>query len=377
MKVCFVHDYLNQFGGAEKTLQAMKEIWPAAPIYTTLVDWDVVDRLGFSRETISYPQWLSRSYFRKFYKYFTFFYPLVFESLDLTAYDVIVSSSANFAKGVKAMPQQVHINYCHTPPRFLYKLPTESNRRRHWFWKGPLLFLDSCLRDWDYTAAQRVDFFIANSEAVKARINKFYRRRARVIYPPVEMKLVTDEISAPPAEGPYLVVSRLSAYKRIELALEACADLGRNIIIVGEGPEKAALIKKSRQLGVEVEFPGFVSEKRLAELYRNCKALIFTSLEEDFGIVPVEAMSCGRPVISLRSGGVEETIIEGETGLFYDEDSVGDLVEAIQRLESNNYFSTLACARKCRWRAERFDKARFKGEISCLVQECYNRSRNA
>ncbi|OQX51574.1 hypothetical protein B5M47_00020 [candidate division CPR3 bacterium 4484_211] len=397
MNLCFVHDYLNQFGGAEKTLQAMHEIWPEAPIYTTLVDWRVVEQLNLPKELIFYPRWLNLPIIGSFYKYFSFCLPLVFESFDLSRYDLVISSSANFAKGIITRSNQVHINYCHTPPRFLYHLPTETNRRQHWFWRPVLALLDFYLRVWDFTAAQRVDFFVANSQNVAGRIKKWYRREAKVIYPPVELasgwrekeaesqtfgdqspalKIPSEPgsekksgfgESALPANY-YLVVSRLSAYKNIGLVIRACARLNRPLKVVGAGPEEGRLKKLVKKLGAPVEFTGFVSDQKLAGLYAGCRALIFSGLEEDFGIVPVEAMSFGRPVIALRSGGVAETVEEGKTGIFFDKPAVNSLMDALLRFESLGYFRAEECAKACRQQAQKFSKERFQKEFKKFVE---------
>ena len=373
MKVCLVHDYLNQLGGAERTLKAIHEIWPGAPIYTSLVDWGVVDKLDLPRNLIRYPRWLHIPLVSSFYKYFILFYPLVFKSFDLSEYDLVISSSANFAKGIVSLPSQIHINYCHTPPRFLYHLPTETNRRSHWFWGKLLMPVDFLLRMWDFTAARRVDYFVANSENVARRIKKWYRRNAIVIYPPVDIFDKANKLMKLKAnEAYYLVVSRLSAYKNVDLAIRACAELGTSLKVAGTGPEEGRLNKLAKQLHAPVEFAGFVSDAELSSIYGNCKALISTVLEEDFGIVPLEAMSFGKPVIALRSGGVEETVTDGETGLFYSDSTVESLVGAIRKFESVDYFTSVKCSRACRQQAERFSKERFKREFREFVEKIAN-----
>ncbi|MBU1110351.1 glycosyltransferase [Patescibacteria group bacterium] len=379
MKICFVHDYLNQFGGAERTLKAMHEIWPDAPIYTTLVDWNIVDLLGIPRGAIRYPKWLNFPLISRFYKYFTLFYPLVFEGFALSEFDFVVSTSANFSKGIVTGADQVHVNYCFTPPRFLYHLPTESNKRGSLFWRLVLAPVDFCLRMWDYVAAQRVDHFIADSKTVARRISKFYGRRSVVIYPPVDVKSKLksmprsetfrgQKLKVIELKEYYLVVSRLSAYKNIDLIIRACSQLNRPLKIVGTGPEEGRLKKLAREQGGLIEFLGFVPDEQLADLYARCKAFALATSDEDFGIVPVEAMGFGRPVIALRSGGVTETVLEGETGIFFDSPTVESLVDAIKEFESREYFQTEDCFNVCRRHAEKFGKERFQKEFREYVE---------
>jgi len=266
VKIALVHDYLNQLGGAERVLAAIHEIWPKAPIYTAIHDKKKCQASIPPSKIITPP--ISRTpLISRFYKYFSFLYPLLFESFDLSEFDVIISSSSNFAKGVITRAGQVHICYCHTPPRFLYHYPTEGNYRQHWFWGRLLPPLDNFLRVWDYAAAQRVDYFVANSYTTAARIKKFYRRKARVIYPPVSLDLEQLGKLSPthrgtgilkPSEKPsssefsdnyFLSVSRLSRYKNIDVVIKACNKLKVNLIVVGSGPER----KNLEELAGEVE----------------------------------------------------------------------------------------------------------------------------
>lgn len=398
MKIALVHDFLTQFGGAERVLNAIHEIWPDAPIYTTLANKQVLDQLRIPHLLIRQPKVLRFPLIYSFYKYFSLFYPLIFENFDLSEFDLVISSSANFAKGVITQPGQIHICYCHTPPRFLYQYPTETNRRGNWFW-GPILKpLDNCLRIWDFQAAQRVDYFVTNSENTSKRIWKFYRRDAKVIYPPVELgtrysvsgeRLRKDDPltenrkpqnhavrGGPKTENYFLVVSRLSAYKRVELAIKACDCLRLPLKIVGTGPEEKRLKKIA---GPTVEFLGFVSDKKLAEHYQNCQALIFPVEDEEFGIVPVEAMSFGKPVIAHRSGGVKETVIDlstrstssgqagsgqGATGVFFDEPTVESLIDVLRDFDASKFNP-----QDCIEQATKFSKERFQEEFRVFVEE--------
>lgn len=358
MKVALVHDFLNQYGGAERVLEAIHELYPYSTVYTSLYDptklplrmrnWDV--------RAFRLPKFpLAKTY--------TFFYPLLFENLDLSDYDLVISSSANFAKGVITRPKTLHISYIHTPPRFLYHYPTEVSRRRIWFLKPILAPFDNFFRLWDYIAAQRPDFLIANSKETAKRIKKFYGREAAVIYPPATLhvaKWVGLSVKPPKPSFPnyYLVVSRLAAYKRIDLAIKAANQLKIPLKIVGAGREEQGL---KRTAGPTVEFLGFVSDEKLPELYRDCRAFIFPGME-DSGITPVEAMSFGKPVIALGRGGALETVIEGKTGTFFEQETVDSLMEALKSFDPSKYK-----ARDCIAQAKKFSKERFQKEFKTFV----------
>lgn len=355
MRVALVHDFLNQYGGAERVLEAIHELYPYSTIYTSLYDptklplrmrnWDV--------RAFKLPKFpLAKTY--------TFFYPILFENLDFSQYDLVISSSANFAKGVITKPQTLHISYIHTPPRFLYHYPTEVSRRKLWFLKPVLTPLDNLLRIWDYSAAQRPDFLVTNSKETAKRIKKFYGRAATVIYPPVSLPTQPDHQTTRPPDNYYLVVSRLVSYKRIDLAVEACKRLDLPLKIVGVGREEKRL---QRIAGPTIEFLGFVRDEKLPELYYNCRALIFPGAE-DFGITPIEAMSFGKPVIALGEGGALETVIEGKTGTFFEQETVDSLVEVLKSFDLSKYK-----AKDCIAQAKKFSKERFQKEFKKFINE--------
>lgn len=374
MKVALVHEFLNQYGGAERVLEAIHELYPYSTVYTALYDP--------TKLPLRMKNWEIRP-FRlpriPLMKAYTFFYPLLFEGLDLSDYDLVISSSASFAKGVLTKPKTLHLSYIHTPPRFLYKYPTETNRRQIWFLKPFLAPLDNYLRIWDYAAAQRPNFLLANSKETAKRINKFYRREATVIYPPVELPKSNRQIVQPSNRQPYLrsadvevekvletkakgsyflVVSRLVAYKRIDLAIEAANKLKLPLKIVGTGKEEARL---KRLAGPTVEFLGFLNDDRLSDAYHNCQAIIFPT-DEDFGITSVEAMSFGKPVVALAKGGALETVLPGKTGEFFKEQSADSLVEVLRWFDPSKYDSAA-----CRTQAKKFSKARFQKEFGSFV----------
>jgi len=367
MKVALVHDYLTRRGGAERVLAALSEIWSEAPVFTSVRDLARKHELkGVIRES-----WLQRfPAFLRGSKLLTPFYPLVFENLDLSGFEVIISSGY-FSKAILTTPGQLHVNYCHTVPRFLYGYPTET--RFHQSGWGRILAapISQGLRIWDYYSAQRPDYLVANSQTVAARIKKFWGREATVIYPPVELPEVA-EYRGPGSEY-FLIVSRLESYKNIALAIKACTRLSLPLKIAGEGSDRRHL---QQLAGPTVELLGRVSDAERNQLYSGCKALLFPVQDEDFGIVPVEAMGFGKPVIALRSGGVRETVVEGETGLFFDKPTVGSLVGALRAFDSSSYFTTAECFARCVERAARFSRERFAKEFKKFVETKFNSLRH-
>lgn len=382
MKIALVHDYLTRFGGAERVLLALAEMWPEAPIFTSLVTDEVRDRFGPHRV---------RSQLRlppQLLKVAVPILPWVFENLDVGGFDVVISSGY-FAKAVLTTPEQLHLNYCHTVPRFLYGLPTETRLRSHWWGRLLTAPVDHRLKDWDFYSAQRPDLIVANSQTVAARVKKFWQRDATVIYPPVELsKGRTPEflgsvpvpesyqLPASPAlsmggsaggqtTNYFLVVSRLEPYKNVDLAIQVCNELHLPLKVVGSGSERRRL---QRLAGPTVEISGSVADQELAELYAGCRAVIFPAQDEDFGIVPVEAMGYGKPVVALRSGGVTETVVENQTGVFFDQATVADLTTAMKGFLANEYFLSDVCRQACLDRAAKFAKETFQKEFRDLVE---------
>ncbi len=400
MKVALVHDYLTEFGGAERVLEAIHELWPSAPVFTSIWDKSILlhsDILSTQKKELDWDIRPSRismlPLVSKVAKAFTFFMPLVFENMDLREYDVVISDGTIWSKGVLTTPEQLHIHYCHTPPRWLYGYPGETDRRRLWYLQPILKPLDNWLRVWDFESAQRPDFIVANSQTVAERIKKFWRREAKIIYPSVSMKLETggwklekklearssksslkypDSSPASSIKLPasyFLVVSRLSAYKNVDLAIEACIKLNLPLVVVGEGREE----KRLRALASKnVKFMNFVEDSELSKFYKNCRALIFPVSDEDFGIVPVEAMSFGKPVIALRSGGVQETVIEGKTGVFFNESTVESLTKAIQQFDHLTIDPS-----DCVQQSQKFSKATFQKEFKNFVEEKLREFKNS
>ncbi|WP_271629028.1 glycosyltransferase [Caldicellulosiruptor sp. DIB 104C] len=290
-----------------------------------------------------------------FFKYM----PRAFENFDLSDFDLVISSSSAFAKGVITSPNSVHICYCHTPPRYLWDLTHEYLKDYNLIIRRYLERNFHYLRIWDTIAANRVDYFVANSNYVANRIKKFYKRDCKVIYPPVDTEYFTPAKDKN-IEDYYLIVSRLVPYKRVDLAVEAFNQLSKRLVIVGDGPEykKLKSIAKSN-----IEFLGYQPDKTVRDLYQRCKALIFPGVE-DFGIVPVEVQACGRPVIALKKGGAVETVEEGKTGVFFEKQDVESLKEAVYKFEQDIERFDKDYIRS---HAEKFSAERFRMEFKDFI----------
>lgn len=328
-KVALIHYWLIGMGGGEKVLEAFCEIFPDADIFTHVYDPQKV-----SKKITSHPIKTSfinnLPFSKKIYKHYLPLMPLALEQLDLSDYDLVISFESGPTKGVICSCE--HICYCHTPMRYLWDL-------YHEYVKGfnPIVrtIVKGCfyhLRMWDVISSLRPDSIIANSNAVSNRVKKNWRRDASVIHPPVETDFFNKYISEED-DGYYLFVGRLVAYKRADLAIKACLSSKRKLIIVGAGPEKQKLQKIASD---QVEFYEDISAEELAAFYSKCKALLFPG-EEDFGIVPIEAMSCGKPVIAYKKGGALD-YINNKTGLFFDDPTQESLVEAIFDFEKKDSY---------------------------------------
>jgi len=361
MKIALVHDFLVEYGGGEKVLEAFHEMWPKAPVFTAVYNKKLLKNWpDLKNWDVRVPGLTKIPLISKVYKYFTFLYPLAIENFDLREFDLIVSSSTFLAKGVLTRPGQIHLAYIHTPARFLYHLPTEtSDKRSKWYWKILLGPIDFFLRIWDFNAAQRPDVLIANSETTAKRIRKFYNRVPVIINPPVDLTDRTYESHKSHETSYFLSVSRLCAYKNVDLIIKAFNKLKLPLTVVGSGREENALKSLA---GETIKFTGFVTNEELKSQYQNCRAFISAVSDEDFGITPVEAMGYGKPVIAFRSGGVTETVVEGKTGIFFNELAVDSLCEAVKKFENMEFDP-----KECRKQAEKFSKETFKEKMRKLV----------
>lgn len=357
MKVALSHDWLNGMRGGEKCLEVLCELFPGSPIHTLFhVPGRVSPTIAAHPIRTSFLQRLPGV--RTRYRHYLPLYRRAIESFDLRGHDVILSTSHCVAKGVRKPAGAVHICYCFTPVRYAWGLFDEYFGSRSPVFRAVAGHFIGRLKRWDRDSSARVDHFIAISQHVKRRIRDCYGRDAEVVYPPVDTRFYAPD-PAVPREGFYLVVSALVPYKRVDLAVQAFTRLGKRLIVIGEGPESAAL---RRSAGANVRFIGWGTDEVLRDHYRRCRALVFPG-EEDFGIVPVEAQACGAPVIARGKGGALETVREGRTGVFFEEPTVEALIEAIGRFESSGW-DPAACTAA----AAGFSRERFAAEIASSVR---------
>jgi glycosyltransferase involved in cell wall biosynthesis len=359
LRVALVHDFLNQHGGAENVVAIFAEMFPGAPLYTSVFD---AERMNPSwRELDVRTSFMQRISPRlRVAKALLPLYPTAFESFDLREYDLVLSSTTAFAKGVLTRPHTCHVCYCNNPSRFLWMYPEYvAYERLPWGARAVLPWLTTPLRVWDYAAAQRVDYFIAGSHNAARRIAKYYRRESDVLQPPVD----TARFHPSAVIGDFfLVASRLQPYKRIDLAVEACNRLRLSLHVVGDGPDRSRL---ERLAGPTVRFLGRVPDDTLRDQMATCRALIFPG-EEDFGLTPVEAQAAGRPVIAYGAGGALETVRDRETGVFFRPQSVDALADVLARFDDRFSPETLQA------HARSFDKTSFMARLFALLARYYD-----
>ncbi|MCG2686107.1 glycosyltransferase [Candidatus Parcubacteria bacterium] len=367
MKLAIVHDDLIQEGGAEKVVEAMLEIWPQADVFTSMASRRWLSK--FERVQTSFMQNLP--FKEKLYRHYLAFYPLAFESFDFSNYDVVISSSARFAHGVITSPRTLHVCYIHSVPRMWWG--SSSYFAGGWL-QSLFSPLASYLRIWDWTAAQRVDCFVANSKHTATRVKKFYRREAEVIYPFVDLERFqlaptarTKRNGVPPRRGGagsyFLVVSRLVRWKRIDLVIEACLRVGASLKIIGEGPDMARLKKLAAHS--TVEFLGRLSDADVISYMGGARALLFPQCE-DLGMALLEALATGTPVLAFKGGGALETMIPGETGDFFYPQTAEALARELTSFKLRRYDPS-----SCRRRAHQFSKVSFLRKFESFVAAQY------
>jgi len=350
MKVALVHDDLVQWGGAERVLAALSEIFPDAPIYTLVYDESnqLLARNFQNKKIITsfiqkIPGWKS------VFKALLPLHPIAFEQFDFSEFDLVISQTTRFAKAIITQPQTKHICYCHTPPRFLWHFSGEGR-------KGSIEPLLSWLRYYDKVSSHRVDQWVAGSDNAKRKIGQIYRQPSEIIYPFVDLERFEGMTTF---NGGYLlVISRLNKYKRVDLVVSAANRLKVPLKVVGSGPELANL---QNMAGPTVDLLGSVDEEILVLLLAGCQALVVAA-EEDFGLTPLEAQALGKPVVAYNKGGVLESVIEEETGFFFREQTVENLIAALQSLDKKGYNEE-----KCKQQAQRFSKERFNAQFKRLI----------
>jgi len=357
MKLAIVHDWLTGFGGAERCLIEFAKLWPDAPIFTS-----VYDEKRF-RDIIP-PRRVHTSFLQKFpnaienYRSFLPLMPMAFHSFDLSGYDVILSSSHCCAKGIRKPKGAVHISFIYTPMRYVWELYTVYRDSMSGFKRFLFEMIAPSLRAWDLSTNKGVDYFIPISHEVDRRIQSIYNRKgATVIYPPVDVNRFLYDGSK---EDYFLVAHRFVPYKRVDIAIKAFTEIGLPLKVLGVGPDEQKL---KRIAGKNIEFIGFVPDEKLAQLYGSARALIFTSYE-DFGLAPIESMAAGTPVISYGQGGALETVIDGKTGIFFNDQTSNSLINAVKRFEKLSFNKADLVNR-----AWQFDVSIFRQQIKEFVEK--------
>ena len=352
LKVAIVHDWLVSYAGADRVVDCMHHVFPDAPIYTLVYDKDKMP--AWFRDYDIRTTWIQKLPFAtKLYKKLLPLMPGAFEALDLSEYDLVLSSSSSCSKGVITRPDAVHICYCHTPIRYVWDFYYTYRANANPLVRAVMPGQMHKLRQWDKCAADRVDYFIANSRYIAQRIKKYYRRDSDVICPCVHI----NQSPFVEKEDFYLVVGRFTWYKRIDLAVAACTKLGRRLVVIGSGDEESRLRAIA---GPTVEFKGGgLSDEEVRDYYLRAKAFLFPG-EEDFGITPVEAQSAGTPVLAYGRGGACETVEDGRTGLLFHAQTVDSLAECIEKFEAEG----VACTKEeIRAHSLRFSEERFEAQL--------------
>ena len=358
-RIALVHDYLNQYGGAERVLESFHGLYPDAPVYTSIYapeqmpaqyrEWKI---------EVSFMQNLP--FIHRHHQPYVLLYPRAFDRLRLEGFDLVLSSSSAFAKGVRAPIGVPHICYCHSPMRFVWNFERYAERERMNEMARRLLpFVLRRLRQWDLKTSLRVDQFIANSSTVAQRIKQFWNRDSTIMYPPVETERI-HPIPAEDVEDYFMLVSRLVPYKRFDIAIDAFNQLGLPLKVVGTGRARADL---ERQAGPTIEFLGHVTDDEKHHLFSHCRAAIFPA-EDDFGIAQVEVQAAGRPVIALAAGGALDTVIDAVTGVLFEPQTADGVIDAVRRFNSLEFSGPEIAER-----AARFSRGRFEREVREFVEK--------
>lgn len=358
MNVALVHDWLTGMRGGEKCLEVLCELYPDAPVYTLLHNTGAMSPLIESKTIItSFIDSLPGKETK--YRSYLPLFPAAIERFDFSDFDLVISTSHAVVKGAKVRKDALHICYCHTPMRYVWEMFDEyfGKEKAGVAVRAAMQLVRPYLRQWDVRTSDRVHYYIANSENVRKRIQRYYHRDAAVIFPPVDTDMFTLSSRD---DGYYLMVTALVPYKRVDLAIEVFNRLGKKLLIVGKGTEtdKLRTLAKSN-----IDFLGWRSDEELARLYAGCTALIFPG-EEDFGIVPLEAMACGKPVIAYGKGGALETVVEGKTGLFFSEQTKESLLHAVEQANGIAFDATAV-----RNHALRFARPVYKQKMKDFVEQ--------
>lgn len=370
LKIALVHDFLREYGGAERVLEALHQLFPEAPVYTAFIDSRALGKFWTRFADWDWRlTWFSRlPGHRRFFSPLRFLAPRAFADLDLSEFDLVISSANAFMAKAVQVPHGYHLCYCHTPPRSLYGYSTMAAWQKNWLIAAGGGLINHYLRVVDWQVAQQVDGFIANSAETARRIKKFYRRDAKIIFPPVKISSLPTENGRRQAQtgqsstsGYYFYISRLGLQKHPEIAIEACNQLHLPLKVAGTGP----MLPQLQQIaGPTIEFLGPVDDGQLAQLYAGATALLYPVEDEDFGLVPIESLLAGTPVIAHASGGPRETIQAGQNGVLFDELSTAGLIKALQK------FVTLKFNRpQISDQAQQYSVARFNQQILAVIKD--------
>jgi glycosyltransferase involved in cell wall biosynthesis len=358
MPLALVHDWLNQLGGAEDVLETLVDLFPGAPIFTSIY-WPEAMPAAYRRWPIRVSFMDRLPGVHRHHQPYLPLYPLAFERLDLSGHDLILSNKSGFCHGVRKPPGAVHVCYCLTPTRYVWDF--DAYAAREGLGRAARLLLRpvlAWLRGWDRAAAQRVDHFIAISTEVQRRIARHYGRDSVIIHPPVETARFALAPASPTPGGYYLSLGRLIPYKRVDLAVQACTALGLPLLVGGDGRDRARL---ERLAGPTVKFLGRVPAEELPALMAGCRAFLFPGLE-DFGITPVQALAAGRPVVAFAGGGALDIVQDGVNGALFHQPTVAALCAALERLERLAFEPAALRAS-----AARFDRSRFVEALSTFL----------
>lgn len=369
MKIALVHDQLQEFGGAERVLVALKEIFPEADVYTSFYNQDA---LGIHAKHFKgwniITSWADKvPLFKKLYSPLRFLTPYIWEAFNFNGYDLVISSSGSYmCKGIITRPETKHVCYIHHQPRYLYYYETAREWQKYWPIRVYGHLINHGLRIWDYLSSQRVDYFVSNAEETKKRVQKYYRRDSEVIYPPVTITDNPPEFKTPDKDGYYITTSRLARAKHIDVLIQAANEADFKLKIIGTGRDEEYLKSIAEP---NVEFLSNVHDDTFKALYSHAKAFLFASVDEEFGIAPIEAMGYGIPVIAYASGGLKETIQEGKNGYLYNDLSAKSLIDKLQKYEKLSENQQIEMKKQARKSAEQYSFANFKKQILAYVKK--------
>lgn len=364
MKIAIVHDYITKVGGAQNVLKVLHKLYPEAPIYTLLYDREATKGQFDDCQIITSSLQHKPAFLRKRIKLLLNNLPKAVEEFDFSGYDIVISSSNSFVHGIITRPETLHVCYCYSPMRYAWDWHSEYLRENH-LEQSLISFLAryilKSVREWDFLAATRVDRWVAISHTVQKRIAKYYRAESEIIYPPTDIEAMLD---SPSSNGDYyLIVSTLTPYKKIDLAIESFNINGKKLLIAGEGSDRPRL--ESMVRNKNIRFLGYVDDKEKIRLLSGCRGFVFPG-EEDFGLTPVEAMACGKPVIALNRGGVAESVIDGKTGYLFDSPTTESFNLSIDKLENASIKPD-----DCRNRAKLYDVSSFSNKFTEFVELAY------